>query len=119
MRPLHSKIRPRDGTRSQKVNRHSWLPNACDFTMNKTCIHRSFLIIFFKIKENNLIFLLRFTICNNMLLDKLVVFFQTRYISNAYHYFLIDKNDMELWIESTKDPKRPLAAARCVAARGL
>ena len=54
-----------------------------------------------------------------MLLDKLVVFFQTRYISNAYHYFLIDKNDMELWIESTKDPKRPLAAARCVAARGL
>ena len=77
------------------------------------------LIIFFKIKENNLIFLLRFTICNNIILDKLVVFFQTRYISNAYHYFLIDKNDMELWIESTKDPKCPLVAARRVAARGL
>jgi len=74
---------------------------------------------FFKIKENNLIFLLRFTICNNIILDKLVVFFQTRYISNAYHYFLIDKYDMELWIESTKDPKCPLAAARCVSARGL
>jgi len=74
---------------------------------------------FFKIKENNLIFLLRFTICNNIILDKLVVFFQTRYISNAYHYFLIDKNDMELWIESTKDPKCPLVATRRVAARGL
>ena len=68
-----------------------------------------------KIKENNLIFLLRFTICNNMLLDKLVVFFQTRYISNAYHYFLIDKNDMELWIESTKNPRCPLAATWHVA----
>ena len=89
MRPLHSKIRPRDGTRSQKVNRHSWLPNACDFTMNKHASTDHF-NNFFKIKENNLIFLLRFTICNNIILDKLVGVFQTRYISNAYHYFLID-----------------------------